>query len=408
MKKRYCILLLILLGMGNIWSEQQATLLSRTRQFTIRLKESCVRKLKQQYQDKHKRRWWLSSGAVCLASFISWRLGAFQRIGNRKQKSDDASQDDQSPADTRVSPHAETDPPTPQERAEQELIENTLGEPSVAEGRAPSSAHEPLPAEVHDALRQQSDTNAHEQRRALVQAHRKEPAAAKNQDLAALRAAMAATERLGGGSENESNDSNNVRQRPLLGAHRAHGTMVKKNDAEIDAAATKEPAEDDCLAWGDSVAVGTGTNDSLAPYNGPTDGAANAAQLGAALQRKPEAVWRDASTAVLKKNFEDLVRKRSAEGLSAEEARKKALEDMATQKEKARAEFQQGITKRKLATIIDSIKSGATLRVNAKFLAMIFELETHYDQLSSDEQINLQWIKSLITLAIDPKNSLPS
>jgi len=83
MRKLYGILLLTLFTINA--TQEQPTFFSRTRQFTVRFKEKFLRKIKQQYRDKQKRRAWLSSGAVCLVSLLSWRLVAFQKMWKRKK-----------------------------------------------------------------------------------------------------------------------------------------------------------------------------------------------------------------------------------------------------------------------------------------------------------------------------------
>ena len=84
MRKLYGILLFALFTINA--TQERPTFFSRTRQFTVRFKEKFLRKIKQQYRDKHKRRVWLSSGAVCLVSLLSWRLVAFQKMWKRKKE----------------------------------------------------------------------------------------------------------------------------------------------------------------------------------------------------------------------------------------------------------------------------------------------------------------------------------
>ncbi len=198
MRKLYGILLFALFTINA--TQERPTFFSRTRQFTVRFKEKFLRKIKQQYRDKQKRRAWLSSGVIGLAGLLSWRFGAFHKIWERKKEKAGTVEGDQPPKD------------------------------------------------VHDRLRAQSD-KVQATRRALVKKHRTSTsphdASDRSDNRKAFRAAMKIAEKLGIPPVKGTGDgaSNLVRfdGQPPPSARTAgksrDGTTAIKTDDEIQRAA---------------------------------------------------------------------------------------------------------------------------------------------------------------------------
>jgi hypothetical protein len=303
MRKQYGILLFTFLTVSTLWPEEQPTLFGRTRQFTARLKENCLRTIKRQYQDKHNRRWWLSSGAICLISFISWRWGAFQRILERgKLKS-------RSNSNASATTNADA-PPAVSQKAKS--LETVLGNPDISQEQSPNgteesnenvtnwtkqavpnrrtkttkpekkqgnwnfigteqnSSDEPLPREVRDTLRKQPDQIAHATRRGLVVKHRqsKSPSDATNKqnDPEVLRAAIKTVQEFCQPPQSKEVDKRKrwENARKAFGAHCARRQAAQGNAKRQDDDAPEEKGGADSP---DSDGFDTGQNSVLVDPN---------------------------------------------------------------------------------------------------------------------------------------------
>ncbi len=335
------MLLLTLLTMSSTLPEEQPTLLGRTRQFTARFKERCLRTIKRQYQDKHKRRWWLSSGAICLVSFLSWRLGAYKMFRRKGGESETPTAG--YPAEV---------------QREEEAIDNLLGKPDIEEtprGSSRGGKHK----------KKHRKKTKKKKARAPADAEQKKKERAKEAPAAA---SSAATDR-----EN------------------ATGTMVSKSDAEMAAEAARAAAR--------KAKEKAGPNASLAQRPVRANGVIGAEALAGVLKAKPakplcKKIMRCNSALLIQRKAEQLFATRAEEGLSEAQAKERAEEDMLGQKERAREQFTQGVTKKRLSVIMESVHGGATIRED-EILDTLFELATNYEHLSPDEKVTLSWLIEL-------------
>ncbi len=371
MRKLYGILLFALFTINA--TQERPTFFSRTRQFTVRFKEKFLRKIKQQYRDKQKRRAWLSSGVIGLAGLLSWRFGAFHKIWERKKEKAGTVEGDQPPKDVRDRLRAQPDRVQAARRA---LVKN---------GRASRAPHD--------------DTDRPANRKAF-------------------QAAMKIAEKLGNPPVEGTDDAPNLvrfdGKQPS--PSRAPG-LSEEGTTRIRGDQETAEEETDSFAPGGSIII---HNDAPAgdegSYHPPKGFVMGAEGIGADLEargvRGPRAKLARIDSSVIPELFEiaKIIQKYIRQGLSINTSKQKALEDLhqgrnfstadresleqavgregdtIEKRGTAQERFAEGAAQHDLKQAVDALTDGASFREEDIF-ETLFEVAKNYENLSQEDKM---------------------
>ncbi len=377
MRKLYGVLLIALFTISSAWPQEHPSPPDQKKGFSAWVRKKYLHTsstIKRQFQDKQKRRWWISSSIIGLASFLSWRFGAFHKIWERKKEKAGTVEGDQPPKDVRDRLRAQPDRVQAARRA---LVKN---------GRASRAPHD--------------DTDRPANREAF-------------------QAAMKIAEKLGKPPDKGTEDgtSNLVRfdgEQPS--PSRAPG-LSEEGTTQIRGDQETAEEEKDSFAPGGSIIIHddapAGDEGSYHPPKGFIMGAEGIrADLEAREVHGPRAKLARTDSSVIPELFEiaKIIQKYRTQGFSINTSKQKALEDLhqgrnfstadreslaeavrkggATIEKRGTAQerFAEGAAQHDLKQAVDALTDGASFREEDIF-ETLFEVAKDYENLSQEDKM---------------------